>query len=110
MRREPTRRKKLLELSDQLRDRLIGEGFDTGNGSSQIIPVVLRHTESTMEFARIVRQQGYFVPPIRPPSVPFNESMLRISLTARHGQDEIDGMVEAMKECAGQFSTMRNSL
>ncbi len=49
---------------------------------SHIIPVVIGSDTKTVEVAEQLRNMGYFVLPIRPPTVPKNTSRLRLSLTS----------------------------
>jgi 8-amino-7-oxononanoate synthase len=46
-----------------------------------------------MHFATELRAGGYFVPGIRPPTVPEGESLLRISLCYHHTPELIEGLV-----------------
>jgi 8-amino-7-oxononanoate synthase len=70
-------------------------GWQVGNSTSQIIPVFLGTPHVTMQLASSLRDQGLFVPGIRPPSVPDGESLLRISLSCSHTDDHIDRLVHA---------------
>lgn len=49
---------------------------------SQIIPVILKTPDKAGEIAEKLKNEGYFILPIRPPSVPIGTSRLRLSLTA----------------------------
>lgn len=49
---------------------------------SQIIPVIIGEDDKAVKIAEQLRSMGYFVLPIRPPTVPPNTSRLRLSLTA----------------------------
>jgi 8-amino-7-oxononanoate synthase len=51
---------------------------------SQIIPLRIGDPEQTMRRAKELRERGFLVPGIRPPSVPAGQSLLRVSLTWRH--------------------------
>ncbi|MEO8495251.1 MAG: 8-amino-7-oxononanoate synthase [Planctomycetota bacterium] len=93
---EPHRRTELLSRAGQLRRRLIAIGCDTGESASQIIPIILGEPQATMQFAAQLRERGFFVPGIRPPTVPEGESLLRISLSYAHTDDMIAGLVEAI--------------
>jgi 8-amino-7-oxononanoate synthase len=93
---EPQRRTTLLDRAADLRLRLQRQGWSTGASISQIIPVILGDSQRTMQIAAALRQQGLFVPGIRPPSVPQRESLLRISLSHAHTREMIDQLVEAM--------------
>ena len=50
--------------------------------------------------AHELRLRGFFVPGIRPPSVPEGQSLLRISLTCLHTDDQIDALVAALCDVA----------
>jgi len=51
-----------------------------------------------MAAAAQLRSRGFFVPGIRPPSVPEGQSMLRISLTSLHTEQQLDDLVAALAE------------
>ena len=96
--REPERRKLLLESAASLRERLSRQGWQVGDGESQIIPVFLGEPEPTMQMVQRLMEKDIFVPGIRPPSVPAGESLLRISLTAAHSPEQIDRLLTALSE------------
>ena len=93
---EPHRRTELLSRAEQLRRRLIALGCDTGESASQIIPIIIGEPQATMRFTTALRERGYFVPGIRPPTVPDGESLLRISLSYAHTEEMVGGLVEAI--------------
>lgn len=64
---------------------------------SQIIPVILGSAEKTVEEAKNLREKGFYVLPINPPTVPKNTSRLRLSLCADMGFDEIKPLFEVVK-------------
>lgn len=80
---EPYRRVKLLESAKFLRGGLKAKGFDV-RGNSQIIPLVTGDNERTVAFADFLKEKGYWVMPIRPPTVPEGESRLRFSVVFEH--------------------------
>ncbi len=102
VRDEPHRRHELLATAASLRDRLRQDGWQIGDSASQIIPVFLGNPNVTMHLAQSLRDQGIFVPGIRPPSVPEGESLLRISLSYAHTEDHINRLVGAMRELRTQ--------
>lgn len=93
---EPHRRTGLLEQAARLRQRLAEHGWNVGRSVSQIIPLIVGEPERAIALSAALRQRGYFVPAIRPPTVPQGESCLRISLTCGHSDAMIDGLVEAL--------------
>jgi 8-amino-7-oxononanoate synthase len=92
--REPQRREQLLERASALRGRLKEQGWNTGNSASQIIPIFVGDPKRTLELAARLREAGFFVPAIRPPSVPEGESLLRLSLCYHHTQDIIEALTD----------------
>ncbi len=64
--------------------------------SSPIFPVVLGEAERAVEAARLLREQGLLVKPIRPPTVPAGSSRLRIALSASHTGAHLDQLLEAL--------------
>ena len=55
------------------------------SAAGQIIPLVIGSAEATMQLAAYLRRHGFFVPAIRPPSVPEGQSLLaRFSLAVGH--------------------------
>ena len=93
---EPHRRTGLLERAARLRQHLAEQRWELGQSVSQIIPVMVGEPGRAVALSAALRRRGYFVPAIRPPTVPQGESCLRISLTHGHSQDMIDGLVEAL--------------
>lgn len=64
---------------------------------SQIIPIVLGSDEKAVSTAEQLRNLGYFVLPIRPPTVPPNTSRLRLSLTSDLEFEQIKGLIDYVK-------------
>ena len=82
--------------AEDLRRRLQGEGFDTGTSASQIVPIILGENETALHFAAQLRNSGFAVRAIRPPTVRAGTSRLRLSLTSKITAEEIDKLVAAL--------------
>jgi 8-amino-7-oxononanoate synthase len=95
-RREPNLRESLLRNAEALRARLREDGWNTGDSESQIIPIIIGDANRTMRLAASLREAGFFVPGIRPPSVPEGESLLRLSLCYHHTPEMIGGLTDAL--------------
>jgi 8-amino-7-oxononanoate synthase len=93
---EPHRRAQLLGRAADLRDRLAAQGWNTGTSASQIIPLIIGDAKRTLDLAAGLREAGYFIPAIRPPSVPEGESLLRLSLCYHHTPEIIDALTEQL--------------
>jgi 7-keto-8-aminopelargonate synthetase-like enzyme len=96
IRTEPERRTELLRRAAELRERLREHDWYTGDSESQIIPIVLGDAERAMRMAAGLREAGFFVPGIRPPSVPEGESLLRLTLCHHHTPQMVDQLVDAL--------------
>lgn len=77
---------------------LAGLGFDLSRVVAPIFPVVLGTEERALAAARALRDRGFFVRAIRPPTVPRGTSRLRVALTAGHREEQVDAFLAALAE------------
>ncbi len=96
VRDEPWRRRQLLVRAAELRGRLRDCGWNIGHSGSQIIPIIIGDAACTMELSAALWDRGLLVPGIRPPSVPHDGSLLRISLNYAHSSAMIEQLLEAL--------------
>jgi 8-amino-7-oxononanoate synthase len=97
---EPERRISLLATAADLRGRLAARGWDTGRSTSQIIPLVVGEPATAISLSRALRERGFWVPAIRPPSVAPGQSLLRLSMTTGHTPEMIHELLNALDEVA----------
>jgi 8-amino-7-oxononanoate synthase len=62
--------------------------------------VVVGSNAAAVELAGALWQRGFWVPAIRPPTVPKGTARLRITLTAAHSTGDVDALVDALAELA----------
>ncbi|MBT3889614.1 MAG: aminotransferase class I/II-fold pyridoxal phosphate-dependent enzyme, partial [Planctomycetaceae bacterium] len=96
---QPHRREQLLSNAQYLRQRLqsIGLLHESHNEfCSQIVPIVVGMPEKAIALSAALHAAGLLVPAIRPPTVPVDGSMLRVSLSAVHTQAEINQLVDVL--------------
>lgn len=93
---EPWRRTHLQALSEYLIRGLQSAGMEVGSTQSQIVPVILGSNERTLAVTASLREAGFHVPGIRPPSVPQGTARLRISLTAAHHLEQVEQLIAAI--------------
>ncbi|ERE18734.1 8-amino-7-oxononanoate synthase [Pseudogulbenkiania ferrooxidans] len=89
------RRERLGQLIARCRQRLDGTPY-AGQSATPIQPFVVGSDENAVRLADALRRQGYWVPAVRPPTVPENGSRLRISLSARHELSQLDALLDLM--------------
>jgi len=97
---EPWRRDRVHGLAARLRLALTDAGFDVGPSAGPIVPVLLGEPERALALSARLREAGFFVPAIRPPTVPAGTARLRISLTAAHTDGDLDALIDALGSSA----------
>ena len=68
------------------------------NGETQIVPVIIGENNKTVKIAEQLRAKGFYILPVRPPTVPVNTSRLRLSLTSDITFDEFKTVIDTVKE------------
>lgn len=97
---DSTPRERLWANCDRARERFrdgpLAQRVRLSDRAGHIIPVVIGDASTTMRLGSAMLSRGYLVGSIRPPSVPPGESRLRITLSAAHSTDDMDGLVAAL--------------
>ncbi|QGJ72387.1 Alpha-oxoamine synthase/8-amino-7-oxononanoate synthase [Planctomycetales bacterium 10988] len=93
---EISRRERLLNLAESVRNRLTEQGWEIGPSTTQIIPIMVGDAERAVSLSESLQEAGFWVPAIRPPTVPPNTARLRLSLTSEHTKEMIDGLLDAL--------------
>ena len=96
-----TRQEKLADLvahaNAECERLLLPVGNFTPSGT-QILPIIIGDDKKTMQIAANMRERGFDVRGIRPPTVPRGTSRLRITLTLNNEFETVTAMFEALKE------------
>ena len=95
IREQPDRRQHVLQLAARVRSGLIEQGWRVPHDGLHIIPVVIGDAADTIQLSQQLQQQQFWIPCIRPPSVPPGESLLRISLSSAHSDQMISDLLAA---------------
>ncbi|WP_446786881.1 8-amino-7-oxononanoate synthase [Macellibacteroides fermentans] len=83
----------LRKSSQKVKEALEGKGF-TSTSSSHILPVVIGDSKETILKAGEMQRKGFYMLPVRPPTVPEGTSRLRISLTAGITSAELNQLIQ----------------
>ncbi|MDO4579203.1 MAG: 8-amino-7-oxononanoate synthase [Acinetobacter sp.] len=81
-------RQHLQQISQELKVQVEAKGYACPS-TSQIVPVILGESEKAVQKAQQLQQAGFYIMPVRPPTVPQNSSRLRICLTAQIQSSEL---------------------
>jgi 8-amino-7-oxononanoate synthase len=92
------RRARLSEHATRLRAGLVELGYRVPLGASAIIPVWVGANQATVELDSALRERGFLVQAIRPPTVPVGTARLRVVPSAAHTAQDIGEVLEAFRE------------
>jgi 8-amino-7-oxononanoate synthase len=96
-------RRWLAEAAAWLRAELRAARLDVLPGPSPIVPVILGSNRRAVAFAAALQQRGFWVRPIRPPTVPPGTARVRLSLTAALDRATLERLAAACREAAGEL-------
>ena len=86
------RREHLCQIAGWLKEALVAKGYDCPS-DSHILPMTIGPSDATMQKAEELQRKGYYVLPVRPPTVPEGTSRLRFSLTAGVTEEEVKRLI-----------------
>ncbi|ARU93443.1 8-amino-7-oxononanoate synthase [Tatumella citrea] len=91
------------ELRDQLqqniaffRHQVSGLGWDLLPSDSAIQPLIIGDNHAALQLSAALRQRGFWINAIRPPTVPAGSARLRITLSAAHQKEQIEQLAEQL--------------
>ncbi|NBW97266.1 MAG: 8-amino-7-oxononanoate synthase [Planctomycetia bacterium] len=93
---EPDRRVGLRGRADDFASRLRRAGLDIGGTESQIVPIIAGEPAAAVALSEQLAAAGFFVPAIRPPSVPRGRSLVRASLSWLHDEPDLRRLAAAL--------------
>mgnify|MGYP000967477366 CR=1 FL=1 len=102
------RRQQLADRIEQLRNGLApgqhaafdATGWRLMPSATPIQPLLIGHNQPALAVMASLREQGLWVPAIRPPTVPLGTARLRIALSAAHQPDDVDALLRALRNAA----------
>ena len=91
------RRKQLNQLIQIWRDEMTFQKWEKTPSSTPIQPVILGSNASALAAAKLLDAAGYWIPAIRPPTVPVGSSRLRITFSANHSVDDVRELIKTLQ-------------
>jgi 8-amino-7-oxononanoate synthase len=98
MKEEPERIARLSQIADYMRKGFQQLGFDTGNSSTPVIPIIIGDTMRTIITWRLLFDAGVFVNPVLSPGVAEGSELLRTSYMATHTDDQLDRVLDIFEQ------------
>ena len=95
---EDWRRERIRALVATLRAGLAGTRYRLLPSDTAIQPIIVGGNEAALALSRALFERGIWVPAIRPPTVPAGTARLRVSLSAAHDIDDVQRLVNALRE------------
>ncbi|NNP73445.1 8-amino-7-oxononanoate synthase [Acinetobacter defluvii] len=90
-----SKRQHLQQISQTLQQNVQAKGFACPS-TSHIVPVIIGASTQAVEKAKALQDAGFYIMPVRPPTVPQQSSRLRISLTAQITHTELEQLIQLL--------------
>jgi 8-amino-7-oxononanoate synthase len=92
------RRSQLNELIQIWQDEMIFSEWQRVPSCTPIQPVILGSNANALMAAKLLDQAGYWIPAIRPPTVPPGSARLRITFYANHSADDLRKLITTLNK------------
>ena len=96
-REEGWRRERLQALIARFRAGAAARGILLTDSQTPIQPIILGDPALCVQASTALREAGYWVSAIRPPTVPPRTERLRVTLSAAHTDAEVDGLLDSLR-------------
>jgi 8-amino-7-oxononanoate synthase len=100
IRNDRARYSHLNALIEHFRTRIMTLPWKLLPSQTPIQPLMVGDNASALALSAALWQRGFWVPAIRPPTVPAGTARLRITLTAAHTLDDVDALTTTLAELA----------
>ena len=108
----------ILENSSELVDRLWENaryfkaamkdmGFDTGNSTTPITPVMLGESATAQQFSRELFEESVFAMPLGFPTVPNGMARIRVMISAAHSRQDLDQGLAAFQKVGRKMGLVK---
>jgi len=91
------RRTQLNQLIKIWQDEMTFSEWQKVSSCTPIQPVLLGSNANALMAAKLLDEAGYWIPAIRPPTVPVGSARLRITFSANHSADDLRKLITTLK-------------
>jgi 7-keto-8-aminopelargonate synthetase-like enzyme len=103
IRSEPERVERLNQVAENMRRSFQQLGFNTGNSTTPIIPIIIGDDMLTFKAWKSLFENGVFVNPVISPAVPAGQQLLRTSYMATHTDEQLDQVLDVFEMVGKQL-------
>jgi len=97
-RKDPSEREKLWQNTRFMHQKLKQAGLDIGNTKSQVIPIMAGSDLRLREISKKIQERGLYTGVVTYPAVAKNKTRLRLSISSKHTQEQMDRCVDILKQ------------
>jgi 8-amino-7-oxononanoate synthase len=77
--------------------RLFARALNLPEAQSAIVPIIVGETDAALKASALLRDEGFLVVAIRPPTVPADTARLRFAFTAQHPDGDIERLAAIVR-------------
>ena len=96
------RRRQLNQLITHWQNEMHFSDWEKVASCTPIQPVILGSNANALAAAKLLNEMGYWIPAIRPPTVPAGSARLRITFSANHSIEELKNLIQALQKIEQQ--------
>jgi len=96
------RRRQLNQLITHWQNEMHFSDWKKVASCTPIQPVILGSNANALAAAKLLNEMGYWIPAIRPPTVPAGSARLRITFSANHSIEELKNLIQALQKIEQQ--------
>ena len=91
------RRQQMNQLIQVWHEEMTFSKWEKTSSFTPIQPVILGSNANALAVAQLLDEAGYWIPAIRPPTVPVGSARLRITFSASHNVDDLRALIRTLK-------------
>ncbi|GIU48535.1 8-amino-7-oxononanoate synthase [Shewanella sairae] len=96
--KQPELRQKLNDNIRYFRNACLEQSIELSDSQTAIQPILLGDTAKTMAVAKRLKEHGFWLGAIRPPTVPQGSARLRLTLNSNHCEQDILALVSVLAD------------
>jgi glycine C-acetyltransferase len=98
---------KLWKNADYFKAEMKKLGFNTGQSTTPITPIMLGEASLAQQFSRDLFEEGVFAMAIGYPTVPNGKARIRVMISAAHSQSDLDQGLKAFAKVGKKLGAIR---